>query len=712
MKKFLPVLFGLLCAPAFAEVVPVGYWDEVDATESPFIDEQAAEDIAPDVAPAVVPAVAAAPISPRAATLNPRTTTSRSAVRSVPAATGVAASRASTPSRAVASRNTSASIRSMATSGTQASAVSNRQTANRGVNTARAATPSLVQTNTVSQPLYNSTGARVGVRGSTIGSVAAARVGSVSIGTSSSVVDTGVSMEELAQLTDFCKAQYNSCMDNFCNVLDDNQGRCSCSANIGNYKKTEDALKQATEDLQRVAMQIQYLGLSKDQITSLFTQTEAEAAMSGTQDTTQLKNDLDRIQKLLVDVKGGNSTGGIENGLLLDLSNLDWTLDSGFDLSALLGTGTSNVSNQRGAELYKTASARCKASVLDTCKKQGVDTTLLSNGYDLEIDKQCIVYERALDDSNTQMRRTLMNAQGFLERARLTVAQSRNTYGTARDCISALDSCMQNDFVCGSDYEQCLDPTGKYIVNGEVVASANSSNISAGLNAAWGNAWTDSGGLSSFINNNLGGFNSENMVGFLETKIGKNENGRDTGMCMNVLNQCQNYSYTGSNGRYNPKNEIVREYLSRVLVQIKASQDSIVADYVGSCKSDVQSCLITNGAIIGDTGLNVGYVSNAMVNACNSIASTCAGASSAGGTAADLIYDIACYTANDAQQGSSTAWSISGSSCKCPANTTWSGATKTCTCPRESTWNYDMGQCECIDPAKTLVNGVCAVPTP
>jgi hypothetical protein len=715
MKKFLPVLLGLLCAPAFAEVAPVGYWDEVANNESPFIDEQEAQDTAPVVAPKVS-------VAPMVSTA--RATVARTAARAVPTTTaGITGTRASAPSRAVASRNASASIRSFGNTNTSR-ALTSRQAANvPAASTARAATSSLVQTNTVSQPLYN----RVGVRGTTatgIGSVAAARVGSVSVGTSVSAADAGASMEELAQLTDFCKAQYNSCMDNFCNVLDDNQGRCSCSANLNNYKKTEDALKQATEDLQRVAMNIQYLGLSRDQVTSLFSQTEAEAAMSGTTDTTQLKNDLDKIGKLLFDVKGGNSVSGGADGLLLDFGNMDFTIDTGFDLSALLGTGTGNVSNQRGAELYKTASARCKASVLDTCKRQGVDTTLISNGYDLEIDKQCIAYERALDDSNTQMRRTLLNAQGFLERARLTVAQNRNIYTTTRECVSALDSCMQDDFVCGSDYQQCLDPTGKYIVNGEVVASANSGDISSGLGAAWGGAWTGSGGLNAFINSNQGGFNNENMVGFLETKIGRNDNGLDTGMCMGVLNQCQNYTYTGSNGRYNPKNEVVREYLGRALVQIKASQDSLVADYVENCKADVQSCLISNGAVIGDGGQNIGYATNAMYNACKSSLETCGNAGNS--TGEDLFFDIVCYNPTAGAVSNGNGWAVasaSGLSCACPSlpagytgigvAPSWNLGTKLCSCPAGTNWDYERGACFCSDTTKVYNTATrqCSCPT-
>lgn len=673
MKKFLPVLFGLLCLPAFAEVVPADYWEQTEESESA-LDEQAvaSEDVMP-VAPVVAP------------TASPRTTTARSATRAV---AGVQGTRLVIPSRAISSRKTATSIRSMTTN---TPSVSSRQSVS-APNTARAA---ITQTNTVTQPLYNSTTSRVGVRNNSIGSLSAARVASVAVSSTTSSTDDSTSMEEIAQMTDFCKAQYFSCMDNFCNVLDDNQGRCSCSANVVNYNKVEDALKQATEELQNVALQIQYLGLSKEDVVSLFTQTEAEAAMSGTQDTTQLKNDLDKIQKLVVDIKTStNTSSGADFGI--DFSSFNLSLDNGFDLSSLFGT-SSTISNQRGAELYKTAAARCKTSVLDSCKSQGVDTAVVSNGYDMEIDKQCIVYERALDDSNTKMKRTVMNAKSVLQKARLAVAQSRNSYDM-RGCISALDSCMQSDFVCGADYDSCLDPTGRYIVNGQIVTGSNSSDITTGLNTAWGsgtgNAWTGSGGLDAFISTNVGNFASGNMVGYLETKVGNiNTQGLETGMCMSVLKKCQNYAFTGTNKRYEPKNDVVKEFLKQALTKIKIRQDNLVADFVSSCKADVQSCLVSNGAVVGDSGPSVGYISNAIANACNTVASTCAGASSSTGTAAELIYDIVCYTANDATQGTSTAWTVGTQTCKCPFGTTWSGATKTCNCPSGTAWNYETGAC-------------------
>ena len=86
-------------------------------------------------------------------------------------------------------------------------------------------------------------------------------------------------MENEQQIESYCKAQFATCMDNFCNVLSEEQGRCSCSKNLKNYAKTEEALKQITESLQDVAQQIQYIGLTRDEVYTLFSQTVAEEEM-------------------------------------------------------------------------------------------------------------------------------------------------------------------------------------------------------------------------------------------------------------------------------------------------------------------------------------------------------------------------------------------------------------------------------------------------
>ena len=689
MKRLIAVISGLLVLPAFAEIAPAYYYEELMAqypmeTDMEFVDDELISQDASDqvedtepVTPVVPTAVSPRNASGRASTsraITSATTTSgrNVATRNVSNATTArtVSTRTVVPTRTVNTSRTATTSRGTATRGTTARAtatntVTNRPattvrstgattggvvksqpgvttrestTRNNAANTARA---SIVQMDTVNTPLYIGNSSRVSVnqRTNVTSRIPTIRVGSGTVSatstsatTESVSATTAASLDELAQLTDYCKAQYVACMDNFCNVLDDNQGRCSCSANLSNYADTEAALKQATEDLQEVALQIQYIGLSADEVETLFTQTEAELQMQSTTDNSQLKNDLDKIKDMIIDVKSGSPT--TSSGLSFDLSGLlDFTIDStGFDLTSLLGSmgGNNNsISNQRGETLYKTAAARCKAAVLDSCSAQGVDTKIITNAYDLEIDKACIAYERALTDSNDQMSSTVRNAKSVLQRARLLVAQQKNQYDL-RGCITELDNCMQDDFVCGDDYENCLDPTGKYIVNGEIVVGSEPGSTSnsyspiyetwtytvsetenetgEGTYYAWGNpvgsgdkTYKD-GTLAKYIDatvtSSAAQNTSTNMSEFLQNKIGYHDDndGRNYGMCMSVLNRCQDITYSGNgqNSKYNPTNNVIKDYLSRTLVQIKARQDTILADYAEDCITDVASCLSQN----------------------------------------------------------------------------------------------------------------------
>ncbi|MBO4582742.1 MAG: hypothetical protein J5714_01640 [Alphaproteobacteria bacterium] len=600
--------------------------------------------------------------SPRATgtTTATRTATTTAATRAAAARTTGGSSRAATTSGTTVARTATTAGRTTAARTATAAGTARATTTGAGRISVRGDVAAKGATITASNgmvttlessntPLYKSASTR---RTPTV------RMSSVS-GVSADTTSVSMSLEDmddLAELTDYCKAQYASCMDNYCNVLDDNQGRCSCSANLKNYAKAEAALKTATEELQDVAQKIQYIGLTSREVETLFTETAAEEKMrtNGT-DNSQLQANLNKIKDMIINVSSGGATSTADNGILnFDLSGLlEFSFDStGFDLASLFGTtNTNSVSNQRGEQLYKTAAARCKTSVLKACTARGVDASLITNAYDLEIDRECMAYERSLNDSNDQMLATVRNAKNVLQKARLMVAQQKNAYDM-RGCINALDECMQDEFVCGSDYENCLDPTGRYIVNGEIVVGSQpghaidpeardlvssvmtsdvcrvnlyrtwdmpgatcqihadpqgSSNYTTYLknptynqNNAWGSGTNDT--LSEYITQTVKSNSaekvSENMSKYLQNKIGYvNKDGRAYGMCVSVLNKCQDYSYDGkgTSAKYKQDNDVIKQYLARVLIQIKAKQDEILANYAESCVSDVTTCLTQNG---------------------------------------------------------------------------------------------------------------------
>jgi hypothetical protein len=496
MKRFISVLSSLLVLPAFAEVAPV-YYDEVieytddmiDVMDAIETDELTESNVQQNVAqrPVINRSTSASRAVSSGTGTSSRTNASSRAVASSPRTTTTGASRATTSrttkTPAVAQRSTAQ--RASRTAVTSRNAQTTKPvTARIGIASTNSVLPATNRTNSASvnvlqdsgTPLYNSNSSRVGVGNRRASARLAATVTPVTTTTTitqEDVSSTTNNLTAIAELTEYCKAQYAACMDNYCNVLDDNQGRCSCSKNLKNYEKTEAALAQATEDFQDVVQKIKYIGLSGDQIESLFTETEAELSMKSNSDSSRLKTSLDAIKKKIVDVSTPSATSStLNSGISLDLNGLlsaDFT--SGFDLNSFLGstgTNTNSVSNQRGEQLYKTAANRCKTAVLNSCTTQGIDANVITNSYDLEIDKQCIAYERSLNEANSEMKNNVTNATTILQQARLLLAQNRNSYDL-RSCVAAIDSCMQDEYICGSDYELCLDPTGKYLANGEIV---------------------------------------------------------------------------------------------------------------------------------------------------------------------------------------------------------------------------------------------------
>ena len=417
MKRFIAVLSGLLVLPAFAEVAPI-YYDEVIEYNDEAIDEseQIEEETVISSKPNVVQRNVAGRSVSRAISAgtntNSRTNTNTRAVASSPR--NAQQTQRGTISRATKTQTVSArpqvATRSRATNVSARSATGSTRTSDtsKPVTARVAATGNVIsgaRTNSGTpgvltdsgDPLYISTGARVGTnRRSTTSRNSSASTVTTPVITNENITETTSTLDALAELTDYCKAQYAQCMDNYCNVLDDNQGRCSCSGNITKYEKTEKSLAAVSESFQDVIQKIKYIGLTASQIEALFAETEAELTMKTNSDTSTLKNSLDAIKKKIVDVTGGKTTTNLLDGLSFDMSGLlDTDFSSTFDLNSFLGN--TKVSNQRGTSLFNTATQRCRTAVLNSCTAQGIDANVVINSYDLAIDRQCVEYERSLN---------------------------------------------------------------------------------------------------------------------------------------------------------------------------------------------------------------------------------------------------------------------------------------------------------------------------
>lgn len=458
-------------------------------------------------------------------------------------------------------------------------------------------------------------------RASVFGSVKPKTVTAESLATAKDI------LEKTSDLNSTCQQQYNECMDQYCAVVDANQQRCSCSANLAKYAKAQEAVENANTELNDVAQQIRYVGLSADEIRAIMSATEAELVMNKTRDTTQTRSLLDDIADMIKDPTASiDLTGSSATNSLLTM-DFDFSSDSS-DLFSLdmFSSNTNDISSKRGTALYNEAKKRCKV-VLNRCKDAGGTEDQIAGNYDLAIAKDCIAYEQGLQKLNTTLKNNVRSANLMLQKARLAVLQNKNEYDV-KGCVAALENCMLDDMVCGDGYVKCLDPTKVYIdENGTVVLGRNLPNITNFM-VNYNNTNINAEFIKSSISdttcsNHDGGC----IVGYLMKKIGTGQTVKDGGLCRAVLDKCQDFTYSkyGKNLNYDPYNEVVVHYIQRAMVNIKAAQSRIISDYASTCMAEVEECYNQQNTQITSwsSSANVDNIYRVMTGACYNVALTC-----------------------------------------------------------------------------------------
>ena len=448
-----------------------------------------------------------------------------------------------------------------------------------------------------------------------------------------SVAEAKERLEQTAELNRSCQEQYNDCMDQFCAVVDTNQKRCSCSANLSKYTKVEVAVKEANAKLNEVAQNIRYVGLSADEISAIMSATEAEEAMSGKTDTTESRSMLAEIEKMIKDPTTNYSSYSSTSDSygLLDI-DLDFTasdVSDLFSLDFLTGGDSNSIAKLRGTSLYNAAKKRCN-TIITQCKEIGATADQITGNYDLAIDKDCIAYEQGLNKMNETLVSNVRSATRMLQKARLAVLENQNTYD-ARGCVSALETCMKDEMVCGDDYNKCIDPTKMFIdENGNVVLGRNINSIQAYM-AEYNNASIDAEFLKTAKTTTISDENCKGdandgrcVVKYLLGKIGTKQKATDEGLCRPVLDKCRAYTYD-TRGNYTWYNDIVLNYIQRAMANIKAAQYKIVADYASTCLTDIASCYNDQVSQITSWSATAATASiyNIMRGACRNVALTC-----------------------------------------------------------------------------------------
>ncbi|MFQ6777868.1 MAG: hypothetical protein ACLRFI_01035, partial [Alphaproteobacteria bacterium] len=118
-----------------------------------------------------------------------------------------------------------------------------------------------------------------------------------------------------------CKSAFFTCMDQFCELKNDNYRRCSCSDRVTSLRKAQDILQQAGDNLNSFTENLNIVGMTKEQAIAINTESEGESALI--QDKSASKALLEAIMN---SIRGTDSS--VTNEKFADLNSINMSFDS------------------------------------------------------------------------------------------------------------------------------------------------------------------------------------------------------------------------------------------------------------------------------------------------------------------------------------------------------------------------------------------------
>ena len=241
-----------------------------------------------------------------------------------------------------------------------------------------------------------------------------------------------------------CKTAFFTCMDQFCELKNDNYHRCSCSDRVYDFQKISENYQQVSDKLSEFTENLDVVGMTYEQAYAMKTASEGEAAL--TNDKSASKQ---LLQAIMNAIKGENSTvtGKYENLNSIIIAS-DITNAFGLDNSGQI------IASYNGANLYKAVFPTCKSVVKDICNKASLQRAI--NAYLMAVEQDCNTVESALKTQYRTLKTSTHENSALLDLARVENRQKHNSDDIAT-CIENVESAVKSDEVCGKNYQKCLD---------------------------------------------------------------------------------------------------------------------------------------------------------------------------------------------------------------------------------------------------------------
>ena len=359
-----------------------------------------------------------------------------------------------------------------------------------------------------------------------------------------------------------CKSAYFTCMDQFCELKNDDYRRCSCSNRVFDLTEIRDTMQGASDQLTVFNENLNVVGMTAAQATAMKTATEGENAL--TSDTSASKQ---LLQAIMNSIRGGDTSVG---GKYSDLNSI--TLS--FDTVNAFGTADAGqiIASYNGQNLYDAVYPQCREAVRADCTDAQLQRAITA--YLMAIEQDCNSVETAIENKQKEIKSAIRESSAMLDLARVENRQAHNSSDMAT-CLTNVENAILSEEVCGSNYHKCLD-------NGEFI------DVSTGAPIAGVENFYELGNLLKFADGVDAADQKLSQITYNRSFV-KNFENRVKKFAEPELDKCTEIA-----------DVVWSEYLDKAMLDIYYAQQSKVSEIKQGCFDFVSACYMNSEAAITD----------------------------------------------------------------------------------------------------------------
>lgn len=355
-----------------------------------------------------------------------------------------------------------------------------------------------------------------------------------------------------------CKNAYFSCMDQFCQLKNDDYRRCSCSDRVLELAEIRDVMQDAGNQLTVFNENLDTVGMTAAQASAMKTASEGENALTSDKSASKAL-----LQAIMNSIRGEDSTVG---GKFTDLNSINISFDTA-NAFGTLDAGAA-IAAYNGKNLYTAVYPQCRNAVRADCNDASLQRAI--NAYLMAIEQDCNTVQTAIETTQKQMKSAVRESSAMLDLARVENRRNHNS-DDITTCVNNVESAILSEEVCGANYHKCLD-------NGEFI------DISTGKPIAGVEKFYELENLLKFADG----------VGASEQQLSKVKSNRT--FVQNFEKRTKKFAQPALDKCTEQADTVWAEYLDKALLSIYYAQKSKVAEIKQGCFDFVSTCYMNGEA--------------------------------------------------------------------------------------------------------------------